>query len=912
MKKWCTFISVLLLTMSLFPSVPSENQLPTELDIQFLDALTRGDDESLYALVRAYRYKTYALVIKFLDEGLLSELNGEIENFRHRMKQAERLAEIYNDIFDMDNPLERVQLYQRWSKAQKMNKAKADLLKYLGMQAYERTDFEDALNHWSESLDIYREIGDRRSEGCVLYKMGVVHSRRGQRREATRCSEQALRIDKEVDNRIGEAHLYTTPFFYSRIGQYEMAINLYEQALSVVREIGDRNQERRTLSFIAWNYHLLRQYEKALEYLKQALGIAREIEHRRGEAISLSDMALMYANIEQYERAIDCYELAFYINKETGHEFGILDDLIGLGNVYNTLGQFSKALTYFQDGLDLAQNIRSLDFIWKAQWCIGTVLEKLHEDDEALEYYRQSIRTIESIRNQLEVDALKTYFFIEEPPVYNSIIALLTEKGRYVEAYEYAERSKALTLLEMIAGRSLESSTMIPPDLLSAKEEIEEKMQRFNSRLAGTHGDTIDKGTLRDSLQMVRIEHQELLRQIELNHPSHLKSPPNWNSVTLDDVQRNVLGTEDAPIVIEYCVDRECTHVWVVDSDSLYYRKINIGEEQLERIIKNLLEPFHHLESGTSDRLGLSYDLGSSYQLYLKIFQPVEEYFAEDATLIIVPDEILYTLPFEALVTRIDPTEPNTELFFSRYENARYLIEKYNISYAQSARILGLIGRKSSDKSERKDQLLAFGNPIFQTKNLKWIFEPLPETDLEVKTISSIFGHLECNVFSGQDAHEGVFKEKVRSSRYIHLATHSILEDEDPFYSRIVFALDEDPKEDGFLETYEIFDLTLNAELVVLSSCKSGLGKLSKGEGFIGLTRAFLCAGASSVVASLWSVGDPTTRMMKLFYQNLQTGRGKSEALRQAKIEMIHTRDENMSYAHPFLWAPFVLVGEWN
>jgi len=129
-------------------------------------------------------------------------------------------------------------------------------------------------------------------------------------------------------------------------------------------------------------------------------------------------------------------------------------------------------------------------------------------------------------------------------------------------------------------------------------------------------------------------------------------------------------------------------------------------------------------------------------------------------------------------------------------------------------------------------------------------------------------------------------------------------------YSLIAFAQDDDPKEDGFLHTYEIFNLQLNTDLVTLSACETGLGKLSRGEGLIGLTRAFMYAGAPSVLVSLWSVDESTAALMKIFYQNLKDGMSKAEALRQAKLKLIRKHESGMSFAHPFLWAAFVLVGE--
>ena len=891
------------------------NQSADELEAKFYKALNEGDERELLAFVENYQYKTYALVIDLLDDGLRSEFAGDVEDAHDSMAKAQRLASLYSEIFDMDCLVRRVGLYQRWSKTEKMRKQRADSLKSSGLEAYEKTDFQSALDLWSESLKIYIEIGDRRGEGSVLYRMGVVHSRRGQRREATRYSEQALRIEKAIHNITGEAYLYASAFFYSRIGQYETAIELYNRSLEIVREVGDMWQERRALNFIAWNYYILQEYEAAIAHLKRGLEIAVEMGHRRGKAISLCDLGLMYEHLELYDEALQSYSMALQIDEEIDHTFGTLSDLLGIGRVYKEIGECTQALTYYQRGLELALEIGTLDFIWKAQWHVGSVLEELGKDADALMFYRQSITTIESIRDQLEVEAFRTYFLIERPSVYNAIVDLLAKSGVCDEALEYAERARGHSLCHVITQGGLHFAQTQNQELLSARKTIEDRMKILNSRFVrGSPARTgrKDSVALADSLKMLRAEHRDLLRQIEIARYAQLNMSSTSEHLTVEEIRQGLLRAEECPVLVEYLVSEECTHVWAMTSSHLGYKRIDITEDQLERMVRDLVEPFQDLQSKKTRLLNIPFDLGLAYQLYLKIFNPVEEYFNKNATVIIIPDGVLYNLPFGALVRKIEPVDPNTHLFFSRYKSAQYLIEKYSISYAPSIGVLDAIAQRPVSKKRSPGQLLAFGNPNFKVSGSAWAFEPLPETGCEVESLSLFFKPPECMVFSELEAKEEHFKNKAPAYRYLHLATHSILDDTDPLYSKIVFSLDNDPEEDGFLEAYEVFDLKLHADLVVLSSCESALGKLSEGEGLIGLTRAFMYAGATSVLASLWSVGDPTARIMGCFYRNLKEGKSKAEALRQAKIQMICTCDERMSYAHPFLWAPFVLVGDWR
>jgi CHAT domain-containing protein len=191
----------------------------------------------------------------------------------------------------------------------------------------------------------------------------------------------------------------------------------------------------------------------------------------------------------------------------------------------------------------------------------------------------------------------------------------------------------------------------------------------------------------------------------------------------------------------------------------------------------------------------------------------------------------------------------------------------------------------------------------------RWELRPLVESAREVSGIAKLYGPDKVAVYLRETAKEENVKgnESLSTARRIHFATHGVMSERQPQYSGLVLTLDEDPQEDGLLQVYEIFNLKLNAELVVLSACKTGLGKEVKGEGLIGLTRAFMYAGAPSVVVSLWQVADRSTaEMMVKFYEQLDRAEDKAEALRQAKLAMIQAG----RYAHPFYWAPFILVGE--
>lgn len=280
--------------------------------------------------------------------------------------------------------------------------------------------------------------------------------------------------------------------------------------------------------------------------------------------------------------------------------------------------------------------------------------------------------------------------------------------------------------------------------------------------------------------------------------------------------------------------------------------------------------------------------------------------------LIIVPDGALVYLPFETLAG-----EPK------RAGVASYLIERFAISYAPSASALAALRSLKKNNAAEAKGIIAFGDPVYgkdetaiangDATERGFDFRQLPYTRAEVNGIAALFPPNERRVFLGADAHEANVKaEPLKKYRYVHFAAHALIDEERPARSGIVLSTRSgaiDSKEDGALQMSEVMGLKLNADLVTLSACRTGLGQLLRGEGMIGLTRAFLYAGSESVVVSLWNVNDiATASLMKGFYKNLKQGLAKDEALRHAKLELIRGRQQ--AWRHPYYWAAFVLVGD--
>ncbi len=258
----------------------------------------------------------------------------------------------------------------------------------------------------------------------------------------------------------------------------------------------------------------------------------------------------------------------------------------------------------------------------------------------------------------------------------------------------------------------------------------------------------------------------------------------------------------------------------------------------------------------------------------------------------------------------------------------RYLIEDYRISYSPSSSILHYLSSNRHNQESQKG-LLAFGDPYYPVKtlgrkngkiinaepfkqlllNTGFIISPLPYSGREVFKISRYFRHIERDVFLNKNAKEEIFKRiALINYKIIHFACHALLDEEFPSRSALILAIDDDMNEDGFLQVREIYNLKLNADLVVLSACQTGRGRLEKGEGILGFPRIFFYIGARSVVLSLWKINDKSTSVfMNYFYYYLSQRNEKTQALRKAKLKMLESK-----FNHPFYWAAYILNGDFN
>ncbi|MDY7014527.1 MAG: CHAT domain-containing protein, partial [Cyanobacteriota bacterium] len=553
-----------------------------------------------------------------------------------------------------------------------------------------------------------------------------------------------------------------------------------------------------------------------------------------------------------------------------------------------------------------------------------------------------ALNIIESLRANVASSELRSTFFASKQDYYQFYIDLLMQRhdldparGYDAVALHASERARARSLLDLLAEANADIRQGVNPTLLEQERQLQLQLDAIEKRRVALYSSTPtaeQTARLERERETLISQYRELQGQIRANSPKYaaLTQP---QPLTLEEIQQNIL--DDDTLLLQYSLGEERSYLWLVGKNSFSSyvlppgRELEAAARGFHQLLKN---PRYNYRLRRSLIRVLSPESAEAVpQISQMLLGPVVEQLG-NKRLVIVSDGALQYIPFAALPL------PGTE-----DEQPVPLIADREIVHLPSTSTLGVLRQERAGRTPAPKQIALLGDPVFGPDDPRVTAEPpvargdgrdrgidgllldraattadvgllrLPGTRREVEAIMALVPEAQrSQVFDFAANRDFATREQLSQYRIVHLATHGILNSTHPELSGVVLSLVDEGgnPQNGFLRLHDVFNLNLNAELVVLSACQTGLGREVKGEGLVGLTRGFMYAGAPGVLVSLWNVDDAATaEMMARFYRLLlREGKSAAAALRQAQLEM-RTETE---WKSPFYWAAFTLQGEWQ
>ncbi|MFH0841466.1 MAG: CHAT domain-containing tetratricopeptide repeat protein [Bacteroidota bacterium] len=909
-----------------------------------------------------------------IRECIEKELKGWGVEYQGMRSILEKTAGSFDNIFREKSLLIAVNYLTVWSEDQKREKITADSLYALGTRYRLGNDYEYAVEYFKPAMLQYKSIGDERGEAEILGSYGAINFNQSEFESALEYYRAALVKREKIDDKvlIGNTLSSIGSVYFEYYKDYDRALIYLDKAEAVRSETGETSALGRTIHVKAATLEEKGQLERALEYfrksyelnimsgakllaaqaalhsgqilntigmypdalveLEKSITLYKEINSKPGEGNVLSQIGFVYSNLGDLNTAINKINEAAAIMKELNDMEGFAGVLNHLGIVLADAGRYEKALEYYFQSLGIFTSMEDKLLVLPVLSNIGNVYHYLKDYSKAEDYHARGLKIcrehyakneevhclLNLANDQLllgKLDSAKINYDLAgeiAKPFNNPDLdwRILVGSAEYYEQTREITKAielndSALTVLEEL--RNSLQTTEQKATYMASERYIYEDIINFLMLLHENN----DKGGY-DALAFSYAERSksrvllDLLLESKLSLDDSAKLVEHISSELLSLEKAKQICSDKNTVIFNYFTGDSSSCLWIVTKSSDRLFRIparNKLQEQIEIIRFGLLDPKQDVSE---------FFTRAAVSLYDELIKPAESFLSEKSKLIIIPDGILNYLPFEVLLTDI-----NSKTLEDSFSALPLLVKKYPVSYAQSASVLKyLLTEKTGNETDKSGskKIIAFGDPVIKNESSISVinYPRLEYSGKEIENIASFFKKGNAEICLRDDAtEENVKRESVlKKFNYVHFATHGFIDENKPDLSSLLLSVDKNSTEDGLLQMREIFNLKLNADLVVLSACQTGLGKLIRGEGIVGLTRAFMYAGTPSVLVSLWSVSDiSTATLMGEFYKNLIKNKlSKTEALRKAQLTLM----SDNKYAHPFYWAPFILIGDWR
>ncbi|HJP91652.1 MAG TPA: CHAT domain-containing protein [Pyrinomonadaceae bacterium] len=816
---------------------------------------------------------------------------------------------------------------------------------------------QKALDYYNHALPVLESIGNTRIQAITLVNIGLVHDSMGEKQKALQLYQQALPLLRSARDQAAEAvTLNNIGYLYDSIGEQQKALTYFSQALPILQQIGDHRVEAITLNNIGYVYDALDEKQKALEYYNRALPVLQTVGDRRMQAITLNNIGLVQKGLGDTQRALGFLNQALELRRAVNDRSGEGITLSDLGSVYALLGEEQKALDFYQQSLRLSRAAEDKGTESSTLRRIAFININRGQLEEARRNLETALNIVEHLRVRIAGQELRASYFASVQQFFDSYIDLMMrlhrvspDKGYDALALQAAERARARSLLDSLRETGANIREGVATALLDRENALRQKLDAVAERQArlvsGNHSDE-EAATLKNETERLLTEYQEVETEIRASSPRYaaLTQPL---PLSLKEIQQQVVDADT--VLLEYALGDDKSYLWVVTTSSIHSYELP-PRKAIETATRNVYQllternrdiRFEKLVERRARIAKADTDYAPASTALSRMLLGPAASLLEKKRLLIVGDGALNYLPFALLP---EPTG----------KSSVPLIFAHEIVGLPSASTLAVLRQEFTNRLPAPKTLAVIADPVFEKDDARVkamkvggrndhpndraiedrMLVGLANVDLNVpkpQSESDEVREIHRLPFTRQEADEilalvpeadrlkaldfdanrvMVTSATLGQYRYVHFATHGFLNAVHPELSGIVLSLvnQQGAEQDGFLWANDVYNLRLPAEMVVLSGCRTGLGKQIKGEGVVGLTRGFMYAGSKRVLVSLWDISDEASAelMARLYKAMLKENRSPAAALRTAQIEIM----KDKRWQAPYYWAAFVLQGE--
>lgn len=882
---------------------------------------------------------THYISVSLTGLSMLARLKGDYDLSMARLQEALEIATTHNDSSAALEATQQISI----------------LLNYRG-------DHVQALSYAQRTLAYAREGHNNQYIAQALAYLGEIYNMLGDYPRAHESFDEALKLIGPPDPKqnILLAHAMSSKAdVYIKQGDYARALDLLRQTLTLTEQMKSLPNMAAQLNSMARIYLLMGDTSRALETYNRALELARRVDFK--EVVLQTTINIGGAHLRQGDlpQAMAYARAGLELAEKSRYKPEVWNALITIANIHREQGDAAQAAETYRRCLALAEEMRSqakvaltladlgalhyrggtyqqahdatdrasnlarqlgLDgVLWSTLTLKGQSELALGRREDAAKSFSEAVDVIEKLSRQVVgSEDTRRRFFENKTEPYLGMVSLLVEKGDDFAALTYAERTKSRVLIDILHNGRLNVQKTMTGGEIERERELKYQLVSLNSQLsqerASPRPNAAAVEKLKAGLGKARSDYESFQAALYERRPTLRLQRADIPPLERQDVARLL---RDGTAAVEYVLAHDKLHIFVLKQRDDAPGQVGLKVYTAPIDGPKLATMIRKFRAQVGER-----DLGFaalSRELYDILIRPVAAQLAGQTTVCIVPDGVLWELPFQAL------------------QNGRgeYLLEEHALYYSPSLSVLneiakqrvpaarGADGGARGAQGARRPALFAVANPrvggpaLAQASAVRGDlrFLPLPDAEHEVAELSVIYGKTNSRVIVGGDALEETVKREAGKFKVLHFATHAVLDDRSPLYSFMLLARRAGSNdEDGLLEMWEVLNMNLDADLVTLSACETARGSISAGEGMIGMSWAFFVAGTSSLIASQWQVDSASTSsMMVKMHTELKirkAGAGspttKALALRRAALSLRHTK----RFELPYYWAGFVLIGD--